>query len=150
MNPFATPFIIPVSAMAVGAIAIIFGVISNTHARRMKAEERMAMIARGMKAEDIALLLGTGVDEDNAGRVRDPLRSLGAARRTGIVLCSTGIGLIIFFIVLALILQVHEVYSGAAAGLIPLSIGIGFFIDYRLQQKELARFGMEVEPAPHV
>jgi hypothetical protein len=78
------------------------------------------------------------------------MRSLGSARRAGIVLCSTGIGLAIFFIVLALILQVREVYSGAAAGFIPLAIGIGFFIDYHLQQKELARFGMEVEPAPHV
>ncbi len=32
----------------------------------------------------------------------------------------------------------------SAAGLIPLSIGIGFFVDYRLQARELAHFGLEV------
>ena len=149
MNPFATPFIIPVTALLVGAIAIISGIASTMHARRMKAEERMAMIARGMKAEDIALLLGSGANEDNAGRIKDPVRSLANARRAGIVLCSTGTGISIFFIALALILNERDVYAGAAVGIVPLAIGIGFFIDYRLQQKELARFGMEVEPAPH-
>jgi hypothetical protein len=147
MDAFSSPFIIPIAGMAVGVITIITAISAQMYARRMKAEERMAMIARGMSPEEIAKLLGSG--EDNAGRIKDPIRSLATARRAGIVLCSAGIGLIIFFIVLALILRVREVYSGAAGGLIPLCIGIGFFIDYHLQQKELARFGMEVEPAPH-
>jgi hypothetical protein len=36
------------------------------------------------------------------------------------------------------------VLAGAAAGLIPLAIGVGFFVDYNLQKRELARFGLEV------
>ncbi|PMZ85460.1 hypothetical protein C1X79_26010, partial [Pseudomonas sp. FW305-42] len=72
---------------------------------------------------------------------KDPLRSLGIARRTGIVLVSSGIGIVLFFVTLELILGVREVLSGAAVGLIPLAIGIGFFIDYSLQKRELSRFG---------
>ena len=36
----------------------------------------------------------------------------------------------------------------SAAGLIPLAIGIGFFVDYALQKRELARFGLEVAADP--
>src|SRR5947209_1998151 len=145
---FFSPFMIPITALLVGAVAIVAGVLSQAHSVRMKADQRMAMIARGMRAEDIALLLGNSDDTRPSTPVKDPLRSLANARRTGIVLCSTGIGLAIFFVVLALVLQVREVYSGAAVGLIPLCIGIGFFIDYQLQKRELSRFGLEVD-APH-
>jgi hypothetical protein len=34
--------------------------------------------------------------------------------------------------------------TGAAVGIIPLAIGIGFFVDYNLQKRELSRFGVEV------
>ena len=34
--------------------------------------------------------------------------------------------------------------SGAAVGLIPLAIGVGFLIDYQLQKRDLSRFGLEV------
>ena len=55
-----------------------------------------------------------------------------------------GAGVVIFGLVLTAILQVREVLSVAAAGLIPLAIGIGFFVDYALQKRELSRFGLEV------
>ena len=100
------------------------------------------MLARGVPLAEIEKILGTG-DEDKPA-VKDPLRSLGNARRAGIVLVSVGVGLILFFLVLAEILHVREVLSGAAAGVIPLAIGIGFFIDYNLQKRELSRFGLEV------
>jgi hypothetical protein len=48
------------------------------------------------------------------------------------------------FLVLAWIVNDHEVLSGGAFGLIPLSIGVGFFIDYMMQKRELAHFGLEV------
>jgi hypothetical protein len=40
----------------------------------------------------------------------------------------------------------RDVLAGAAAGFIPLAIGIGFFVDYHLQKRELSRFGIEIEP----
>jgi hypothetical protein len=149
MPNFDSPFIIPLAGMLVGVIAIVSSFMGQAHSRRLKAEQRMAMIARGMKSEEIALLLGEASDDDRpTPRVKDPMRSLANARRAGIVLCSVGIGLVLFFCVLASILGVREVYSGAAVGLIPIAIGIGFFIDCHLQKKEMARFGLELDP-PH-
>ena len=57
---------------------------------------------------------------------------------------SVGVGLTLFFITLSYILQERDVLAGAAVGIIPLAIGIGFFIDYNLQKRELSRFGLEV------
>ena len=147
-NPFSV-FLIPIAALVVGAIAIVAGIASQIHARRMKAEQRMAMIARGVPAEDIVKLLGSSDDEAREeGRVKDPIRSLANARRTGIILTSIGLGLIVFFVVLKIILGDREILAGAAAALVPLAIGIGFFVDYAWQKRDLARFGLEVEPRP--
>ena len=137
-----SPFIVPVAGCLVGIVAIVSGIWLDGHKRRMKSEERIAMIARGVPLADIEKMLGTGDEEKPP--VKDPLRSLANARRAGIVLVSVGVGLVLFFLVLTAILQVREVLAGAAAGLIPLAIGIGFFIDYNLQKRELSRFGLEV------
>jgi hypothetical protein len=141
-NFVASPFIVPVAGCLVGAVAIISGIWLEGHKRRMRSEERIAMIARGVPLADIEKMLGVGDEEKLPAK--DPLRSLSNARRAGIVLVSVGVGLILFFLVLTAIVQVREVLSGAAAGLIPLAIGIGFFIDYNLQKRELSRFGLEV------
>jgi hypothetical protein len=142
MNFLFSPFVIPVAGILVAIVAIISGIWLDGHKRRLKSEERIAMISRGVPLADIEKMLGTGDEEKPP--VKDPLRSLGNARRTGIVLVSAGAGLILFFVVLTAILHVREVLSGAAAGLIPLAIGVGFFIDYNLQKRELSRFGLEV------
>jgi hypothetical protein len=136
-----SPFIVPVAGCAVGAVAIVSGIWFEAQQRRNKADQRMAMIARGMSVAEIEKLLGTGDEEK---RVKDPLRSLGNARRTGIVLVSVGLGLMLFFIVLSMIVQERDVLAGAAAGIVPFAIGVGFFIDYNLQKRELSRFGLEV------
>ena len=138
------PLLIPLAAFLVAIVAIVSGIWSQAHARRVKAEQRMAMLARGMSIAEIEQLLGTSSEEE-ARPPRDPLRSLSNARRTGIVLVSIGVGLMLFFITLTAILHQREVLAGAAAGFIPLAIGIGFFIDYNLQKRELSRFGMEVD-----
>ena len=142
MNFLFSPFVIPVAGISVAIVAIISGIWLDGHKRRLKSEERIAMISRGVPLADIEKMLGAGDEEKPA--VKDPLRSLGNARRAGIVLVSVGAGLILFGLVLTAILQVREVLAVAAAGLIPLAIGIGFFIDYNLQKRELSRFGLEV------
>jgi hypothetical protein len=137
-----SPFIVPVAGCLVGIVAIVSGIWLDGHKRRMKSEERIAMIARGVPLADIEKMLGTGDEEKPPAK--DPLRSLSNARRAGIVLVSVGAGLILFGLVLTAILQVREVLAVAAAGLIPLAIGVGFFVDYHLQKRELSRFGLEV------
>ncbi|WP_263383273.1 DUF6249 domain-containing protein [Granulicella arctica] len=142
MDAFNSPFIVPLGGAAVAIVAIVAGIMSQAHAVRVKADQRMAMLARGMSVAEIEQLLGLGQDEKRAPK--DPLRSLGNARRTGIILVSSGIGIMLFFLALTAIIQQKEILSGAAVGFIPLAIGIGFFIDYNLQKRELARFGLEV------
>lgn len=144
MEVFRSPLIIPLGAFVVAIVAIISGIWLDGHRRRLTAEQRMAMLARGIPIAEIERLLGTS-DDEGKRPAKDPLRSLGIARRTGIVLVSTGVGLVLSFLVLAAILQVREVLAGAAAGFIPLAIGVGFFIDYNLQKRELSRFGLEVD-----
>ncbi len=143
MHLFFSPFIVPVAGCLVGIVAIISGIWSDARKREIKAQERMAMIARGMPIEEIERLLTTPGEEERP--VRDPLRSLANARRAGISLVSSGIGLMLFFIALAAVVNVRNVLAGAAVGLIPVAIGIGFFVDYNLQKRELSRFGLEVD-----
>jgi hypothetical protein len=141
MGVFFSPFIVPVAGCLVGIVAIVSGIWFEAQQRRNKAEQRMAMIARGLPIAEIERLLGAGDEEK---RIKDPLRSLGNARRTAIVLISTGVGLALFFITLAVILRERDVLAGAAIGVIPAAIGIGFLFDYNLQKRELAHFGLEV------
>jgi hypothetical protein len=143
MNFLMSPYSVPVAGCAVGAVAIIAGVWFDAQQKRNKVDQRMAMIARGMPIAEIERLLGTGEDEKRTPK--DPIRSLGNARRAGIVLASVGAGLILFGLALTVIVQDRDVLTVAAAGFIPLAIGIGFFIDYNLQKRELSRFGLEVE-----
>jgi hypothetical protein len=138
------PFLIPLGAFVVAIVAIVSGIMSEAHKQRLRAEQRMALIARGVSADDIDKLLG-GAGEDPRPP-KDPLRSLANARRTAISLISTGVGLALFGLMLTWIMQVHAILAVAASGLIPLAIGIGFVVDYELQKRELSHFGLEVGP----
>ena len=142
MLNFDSPFIVPLGAFAVAIAWVIAQAFTASQSRRLRAEQRMAMVARGLPAADIEQMLGQRADEVRPPK--DPLRSLGNARRAGIVLVSVGVGLALFFITLMVIVQERDVLAGAAVGFIPLAIGVGFFIDYYLQKRELARFGLEV------
>jgi Flp pilus assembly protein TadB len=145
MGVFLSPFVVPLGAFVVGIVAIISGAMSQAHARRTRAEQRIAMVQRGMTAEQIAIALGPAEKEEaEASKTKDPLRSLGNSRRTATILVSVGVGIVLFGLLLTVIERDRDVLTVAATGLIPLAIGIGFFVDYRLQQRELARFGLEV------
>jgi len=131
----------------VAIVAIVSGVVNEAQRQRLTAEQRMAMVARGMPVEDIDKLL-TKANVDGKP-VKDPLQSVANTRRIAIVLISSGIGLALFFIVLSLIVTERDVLAGAAVGLMPLAVGVGFLIDYHLQKRDLSRFGLEVGPADH-
>lgn len=145
------PFIIPVVAMFIPIVAIIAGAYSRAHSQRMRADQTMAMIARGVPLAEIEAFQKRQPAEGRARGVQDPMRSLGNARRTATVLISLGVALFAFFIVFGLIALHHidqtagwAMIACSGTGLIPLAIGIGFLFDYRMQQRELTRFGLEV------
>jgi hypothetical protein len=127
-----SPFIVPV-----GAVAAWFGVVAvktsaSYKVRKLESQERIAAMEKGLP-------LPQSVPEsvEPAEPVRHNPRRRGAYLRTGGIVCvSTGIGLMAFFGALAVVLQVRNVLSGCAIGLIPLVIGIGLLIDAGLQSRE--------------
>jgi len=136
------PILIPLGAFVVAIVAIVSGIMSEAHKHRLRAEQRMALVARGMNVAEIDTLLGGPGEEERP--VKDPLRSLSRTRTAAMVLLSTGAGVCLFGLLLTWIIQQRDVLVVAAAGLIPVAIGIGFVIDYQLQKGELSRFGLEI------
>ncbi len=144
---------IPIVGMMIPIVAIISGVVSQAHHSRLKTEERLAMIARGVPLAEIDHYMKTASPDTNNAQVKDPMRSLANSRRAATVLISTGFGLSIFLLIFGSILLTNiseksgwAVIGSAAVGLIPIAIGIGFLFDYRLQKREMSRFGLEIEP----
>jgi hypothetical protein len=140
-SAFFSPFVVAVA----GCLMILglgcFGIYSEMHQRRMRSQERMTLLARGMSVEDIERLQRQVQNEDAS----DPVRTMNAIRRTAMILFGSGTGIVLFGLLLAAILQTRVLLIVAAAGLIPVAIGAGFWIDYKMQARDLARFGLEVD-----
>lgn len=144
--------LIPIVAMLIPIVAIVAGAFNQAQKRRIRADQQMAMLARGVPLAEIEAYQQRTAPGDNEDRpIKDPMRSLGNARRTAMVLIPLGIGLTMFFLIFGSIMLSHVdkdagwvLIAVSAAGLIPLAIGIGFLVDYNLQKRELSRFGLEV------
>jgi hypothetical protein len=140
---FFSPFVVAIA----GCLMILglgcFGIYSEMDQRRTRSQERMTLLARGMSVEDIERLQRHVSNEDAA----DPVRTMNNIRRTAMILFGCGAGIVLFGLLLAAILQMRVLLIVAAAGLIPVAIGAGFWIDYKMQARDLARFGLEVDPA---
>jgi predicted RND superfamily exporter protein len=67
----------------------------------------------------------------------DPRKSAARTRLTAIILIATGLGTALAFATLAWVVQQRDVLSAAAFAIIPLAIGIGMLIDYRMQSRAL-------------
>ncbi len=144
--------LIPIVALLIPIVAIISAAFTQAHQRRLRADQQMAMIARGVPLAEIEAFQQRTAPVDTEDRpIKDPMRSLSNARRTAMVLIPLGIGLTAFFLIFGSIMLQHVdkdagwvLIAVSAAGLIPLAIGVGFLIDYNLQKRELSRFGLEV------
>ena len=130
---FDSPFSVPIAGCAMVACIVVASVASANRKRELQSQERLAAIAKGVPVppteEELAIMHGKPST--------DSTRRRGNTRRAGIVLLGCSAGIILFFVALASVLQVREVLSGAAAGLIPLGIGVGFLVDARIQTREL-------------
>ena len=137
---FNSPYIVPVFGTIMILGIVVAAIWSGVRTREIRSQERLAAIAKGLPSEqewdDAAA--PSGVRRAGA-RGAFGLKDGSNSRRAGLILVSAGVGLGAFFIALAIILQVRAVLSGAATGLVPLAIGIGFLIDGRLRQKEFER-----------
>jgi hypothetical protein len=138
---FDSAYIVPVA----GCLMILglgcFGIYSEMDQKRIRSQERMTLLARGMPIEDIERLQRQVQNED----VTDPARTMNNIRRNAMILFGAGAGIVAFGLLLSAILQMRVLLIVPAAGMIPIAIGIGFWVDYKMQARDLARFGLEVD-----
>jgi hypothetical protein len=88
--------------------------------RKLRSEERLAAIARGVDVPMIAELSETA-----------------RSRRYGILLVSAALGYILTFGCIAQIEREPNTWVAAAFGIIPLAVGIGYFVDATLIRRDL-------------
>ena len=87
--------------------------------RKLRSEERLAAIARGV---DIP--------------IEPELNQAARSRRAGILLVSGAIGFIVTFGLIGQIQADRDFWTTAVVGIIPLAVGIGFFVDWRLIHRD--------------
>jgi len=111
----------------IGLVAVILslgipiaGMYTYYRVRKLRSEERLAAIARGV---DIPM-------EPETSQV-------GRSRRWGILCISGAIGYIATFGMIARVEGAPETWAAAAFGLIPLAVGIGYLIDAYLHKREV-------------
>jgi hypothetical protein len=130
---WTSPFIVPVAGCAMAACIVFASVWAGVRNRELQSRERLEAIARGVPipptAEELAIMHGKPTTDLKRRRAN--------IRLAGVVLLATAVGLILFFVALAAVLQERDVLCGAAVGLIPLAIGGGFLIDTKIQTHEI-------------
>jgi hypothetical protein len=87
--------------------------------KKLRADERMAAIARGVTVP-----------------FETEITPAARSRKNAILLVSGAIGFIATFGAIAGITHEPETWAAAAFGFIPLAIGIGYFIDFTLGRNE--------------
>ena len=141
-NLFDSPFVVPVAGCAAGLGIAVAAFWSGVRTREMQSQERLAAIARGFPVpptiEEIALTQQQQAPTANRRRAN--------TRQGGIVLLGIAGGLILFFVALSYVLQVRAILCGAAAGLIPLGIGIGLLVDAAVQKREAEMGAFAAQP----
>jgi len=88
--------------------------------KKLRTEVKLAAIARGV---DIPM--------------EPELSQAGRSRRAGLLLVTGSIGYIIAFGIIARIAQEPDTWAAAAFGIIPLAVGIGYFLDATLIRRDV-------------
>jgi hypothetical protein len=106
----------------IGLVAVILGMgvplgalYTYYRVRKLRSEERLAAIARGVEIP-----------------VEPELTQAARSRRAGILLACGALGYIATFGLIAQLQADRDVWTAAAFGIIPLAIGIGYFLDWSM------------------
>jgi len=112
----------------IGLVAVILslgipiaGMFTYYRVRKLRSEERLAAIARGVSIP-----------------MEPEVSHVGRSRRLGILSISGAVGYIATFAVIARVSSERDALAAAAFGLIPLAVGIGFLIDGYLSRREVS------------
>lgn len=98
----------------------IAGMYTFYRVRKLRTEERLAALARGQNIP-----------------MEPELSQAARSRRAGILLVSAAIGYMVTFGLIARIVGEPETLAAAAFGMLPLAIGIGYFVDASLVRRDL-------------
>ena len=88
--------------------------------KKLRTEERLAAIARGVEIP-----------------MEPELSQAARSRRAGLLLVTGALGYIIAFGVIARVVQEPDTWAAAAFGIIPLAVGIGYFLDATLIRRDI-------------
>jgi hypothetical protein len=106
----------------IGLVAVILGMgvplgalYTYYRVRKLRSEERLAAIARGVEIP-----------------VEPELTQAARSRRAGILLVSGALGYIATFGLIAQLQADRDIWTAAAFGIIPLAVGIGYFLDWSM------------------
>jgi hypothetical protein len=110
----------------IGLVAVIMGLGIPLGAlytyycvRKLRTEERLAAIARGVEIP-----------------MQPELSQAGRSRRAGILLVAGALGYILTFALISFIQREPDIWTAAAFGIIPLSIGVGYFVDWSMIRRD--------------
>jgi hypothetical protein len=88
--------------------------------RKLRTEERLAALARGATIP-----------------MEPELSQYAKSRRAGILLVTGGLGFMTMFAVIARVVGEPETLAAAAFGILPLAVGIGYFLDAAMIRRDL-------------
>ena len=88
--------------------------------RKLRSEERLAALAKGAQIP-----------------MEPELSQYARSRRSGVLLVSGGLGFILMFGMIAKVVNEPETMAAAAFGILPLAVGIGYFVDAALIHRDL-------------
>ena len=115
----------------IGLVAVVMslgiplgGMYTYYRVRKLRTEERLAAIARGATIP-----------------MEPELSHVARSRKAGILLVSGALGWILTFASIGQIERDPEVWVAAAIGIIPLAIGIGYFVDFTLNRGDAKTAG---------
>jgi len=109
--------------VGLAAVVLFFGIplaamYTFYRVRKLRTDERLAALARGV-----------------AVPMEPELNEAARSRRWGILLASSALG---YMACCALIGRVSpDAWTAAAIGIVPLAIGVGFFVDFALIRRDL-------------
>lgn len=115
------------SVIGLAAVVLIFSVPAALmytfyRVRKLRTEERLAAIARGVTVP-----------------MEPELSQTARSRRAGILLVAGALGYMLTFGIISR--AEPEAWLAASFGMIPLAIGVGYFIDARLVRRDLRTSG---------
>lgn len=111
----------------IGLVAVVLtcgipvaGMYTYYRVRKLRTDERLAALARGSEIP-----------------MEPELSQYARSRRAGILLVSGGLGFIVMFALIARIVGEAETMAAATFGILPLTVGIGYFVDAALIHRDL-------------